>query len=80
VVFCFEDELVELHKVGLCTEISEDLQVFQDLLFDNILLTSTGLRLIDVGISALKSQVGLYCSTNMLKQKGEKCWSLRIIL
>jgi hypothetical protein len=26
--------------------------------FDNILLTSTGLRLIDAGISALKTQVG----------------------
>jgi hypothetical protein len=28
------------------------------LAFDNILLTETGLRLIDVGISALKNQVG----------------------
>ena len=28
------------------------------LTFDNILLTQTGLRLIDVGISALKRQVG----------------------
>ena len=28
------------------------------LAFDNILLTTTGLRLIDVGISALRSQVG----------------------
>ncbi|MDF7816846.1 hypothetical protein P1X15_04530 [Runella sp. MFBS21] len=27
--------------------------------FDNILLTEQGLRLIDVGISALRSQVGL---------------------
>ena len=30
----------------------------QGLAFDNILLTNTGLRLIDVGISALQSQVG----------------------
>jgi len=30
----------------------------QGLAFDNILLTEQGLRLIDVGISALKSQVG----------------------
>ena len=29
------------------------------LAFDNILLTEQGLRLIDVGISALRSQVGL---------------------
>ena len=28
------------------------------LTFDNIFLTSTGLRLIDVGISALREQVG----------------------
>ena len=30
----------------------------QGLAFDNILLTNQGLRLIDVGISALRSQVG----------------------
>ena len=30
----------------------------QGLAFDNILLTNTGLRLIDVGISALQNQVG----------------------
>ena len=54
----FEDEIKQLHKAGF---------VHHDLCrpsniggehFDNILLTTNGLRLIDVGISALKSQVG----------------------
>ncbi len=54
----FEDELKELHKKGF---------VHRDLLrpsnitgekFDNIFLTNSGLRLIDVGISALHAQVG----------------------
>ncbi len=54
----FEDELRQLHQAGF---------VHRDLLrpaglpgdrYDNILLTNQGLRLIDVGISVLKHQVG----------------------
>lgn len=54
----FEDELRQLHQAGF---------VHRDLLrpaglpgdrYDNILLTNQGLRLIDVGISVLKQQVG----------------------
>ncbi len=54
----FEDELKELHKAGF---VHRDLKRPSDiggLAFDNILLTEHGLRLIDVGISALRTQVG----------------------
>jgi serine/threonine protein kinase len=53
----FEDELADLHKAGF---VHRDLKRPSDIggsAFDNILLTENGLRLIDVGISALKSQV-----------------------
>lgn len=54
----FEDELRELHQAGF---VHRDLKRPSDiggLAYDNILLTEQGLRLIDVGISALRSQVG----------------------
>jgi serine/threonine protein kinase len=54
----FEDELMALHQAGF---VHRDLKRPSDiggLAFDNILLTEQGLRLIDVGISALKTQVG----------------------
>jgi len=54
----FEDELRGLHQGGF---VHRDLRRPSDMpgeRFDNIFLTSRGLRLIDVGISALKHQVG----------------------
>lgn len=54
----FEDELKALHAAGF---VHRDLlrpSGIGGLAFDNILLNNTGLRLIDVGISALRSQVG----------------------
>lgn len=54
----FEDELKTLHRAGF---VHRDLRRPSDMpgeRFDNIFLTTRGLRLIDVGISALKSQVG----------------------
>jgi len=54
----FEDELNQLHKAGF---VHRDIRRPSDmpgLTFDNIFLTEMGIRLIDVGISALKSQVG----------------------
>jgi serine/threonine protein kinase len=54
----FEDELHGLHRGGF---VHRDLRRPSDMpgeRFDNIFLTNRGLRLIDVGISALKHQVG----------------------
>jgi serine/threonine protein kinase len=54
----FEDELRQLHKNGF---VHRDIRRPSDmpgLTFDNIFLTPTGIRLIDVGISALREQVG----------------------
>jgi serine/threonine protein kinase len=53
----FEDELTALHKAGF---VHRDLKRPSDIggaAFDNILLTEQGLRLIDVGISAMRSKV-----------------------
>jgi serine/threonine protein kinase len=54
----FEDELKQLHKAGFVHRELKRPSNIGGLAFDNILLTKTGLRLIDVGISAFKSQVG----------------------
>ena len=54
----FFDEIHQLHLAGF---VHRDIRRPSDLtgqLFDNILLTTNGIRLIDVGISALLSQVG----------------------
>ncbi len=53
-----EDELRVLHKAGF---VHRDIRRPSDMpgdRFDNIFLTPQGFRLIDVGISALRSQVG----------------------
>lgn len=54
----FEDGLAQLHKAGFVHRELKRTSNIGGQAFDNILLTGTGLRLIDVGISALKSQVG----------------------
>ncbi len=54
----FEDEMAQLHKNGF---VHRDIRRPSDIggeRFDNILLTDKGLRLIDVGISAIRSKVG----------------------
>ncbi|MCO6491062.1 MAG: hypothetical protein J5I98_21775 [Phaeodactylibacter sp.] len=54
----FEDELGQLHRAGF---VHRDLRRPSDMpgfSFDNIFLTEKGVRLIDVGISALRHQVG----------------------
>lgn len=54
----FRDELAALHKAGF---VHRDLRRPSNIVgapFDNILLTPEGLRLIDVGISTLRSSVG----------------------
>lgn len=54
----FESELNKLHQSGFVHRDLKRPSDLQGLAFDNILLTQQGLRLIDVGISALKEQVG----------------------
>jgi len=54
----FENELRQLHAQGF---VHRDIRRPSDMpgfSFDNIFLTPSGIRLIDVGISALRSQVG----------------------
>lgn len=54
----FEDEITQLHQNGF---VHRDLKRPSDmpgLPYDNIFLTEKGIRLIDVGISALQEQVG----------------------
>jgi serine/threonine protein kinase len=65
----FEDELLQLHKNGF---VHRDLRRPSDmpgLSFDNIFLISTGLRLIDVGISALREQVGVRLFNRFVQQE-----------
>lgn len=53
----FEDELFALHKAGFVHRDLKRPSNIGGMPFDNILLTEQGLRLIDVGISALRSHV-----------------------
>lgn len=53
-----EDELRQLHKAGFAHRDLRRPSGMPGLWFDNIFLTTTGIPLIDVGISALKLQVG----------------------
>jgi serine/threonine protein kinase len=65
----FEDELHQLHREGF---VHRDLRRPSDmpgLTFDNIFLTQTGIRLIDVGISALQQQVGQKLFTRFVEQE-----------
>lgn len=53
----YEHELQQLHSAGFVHRHIRRLSGLDGHSFDNVLLTTTGLRLIDVGISALKAQV-----------------------
>ncbi len=54
----FEHEMAQLHKAGFVHRDIKRPSNLTGLAFDNILLTNEGLRLIDVGISTLRPQVG----------------------
>jgi serine/threonine protein kinase len=54
----FFDEIKELHNAGFVHRDIRRPSEISGQPFDNILLTSNGIRLIDVGISALRAQVG----------------------
>ncbi|MEM1123439.1 MAG: hypothetical protein AAGJ18_23575, partial [Bacteroidota bacterium] len=54
----FEDELHQLHQAGFTHRDLRRPSDMPGLRYDNIFLTQTGIRLIDVGISALRDKVG----------------------
>ncbi len=54
----FFDEMKELHNAGFVHRDVRRPSEISGQAFDNILLTNNGIRLIDVGISALHTQVG----------------------
>ncbi len=67
-----EDELRQLHAAGF---VHRDLRRPSDMpgfSFDNIFLTEKGLRLIDVGISALRAQVGERLFNRFTEQEWEE--------
>jgi serine/threonine protein kinase len=54
----FEEKLFELHQKGFVhNDIKRPTKIGGER-FDNVLLTNQGLRLIDVGVSILRHQVG----------------------
>lgn len=74
----FESELQELHKAGF---VHRDLRRPSDmpgLSFDNIFLTQTGIRLIDVGISALRTQVGDKLFLRFVEQEEKELEEFRV--
>jgi len=54
----FMDEIRQLHRAGFVHRDIKRPSNLTGLAFDNILLTNSGLRLIDVGISAIREKVG----------------------
>jgi hypothetical protein len=72
VLSVFEDELSALHKGGFVhRDLCRPSNVQGDR-FDNIFLTEGGIRLIDVGVSALKSQVGQTMFSRFVEQEKEE--------
>jgi hypothetical protein len=65
----FEDELRQLHRAGFAHRDLRRPSDMPGLTFDNIFLTPTGIRLIDVGISALRSQVGEQLFERFIEQE-----------
>ncbi|MBK7937730.1 MAG: serine/threonine protein kinase [Lewinellaceae bacterium] len=68
----FEDELKELHRAGFAHRDLARPSNMPGERYDNVLLTNTGLRLIDVGISALRQQVGDALFVRFIEQEMEE--------
>ena len=63
----FVDQMAELHKAGFAHRDLKRPSNIGGQPYDNILLTETGLRLVDVGISALEAQVGVQIFSKYLE-------------
>jgi len=75
----FENEIRQLHHSGF---VHRDLKRPSNIsgeTFDNIFLTDKRIRLIDVGISALRTQVGDVFFKNLLKKRTRICSRLNRI-
>lgn len=68
----FEDELSQLHAAGFVHRDIRRPSGLNGQHFDNVLLTEKGLRLIDVGISALRSQVSEKIFTKYVETEREE--------
>jgi len=68
----FEDELTALHRAGFVHRDLARPSGIPGERYDNILLTGTGIRLIDVGISALRHQVGDALFERFVEQEMEE--------
>lgn len=73
----FEDELRELHAAGFVHRDIRRPSGLNGLNFDNVLLTTEGLRLIDVGISALREQVNEKIFTKYVEVELEEMMMFR---
>lgn len=73
----FEDELHQLHKAGFAHRDLRRPSDMPGLRYDNIFLTQTGIRLIDVGISALRNKVGDRLFQRFLKVELEELEAFR---
>lgn len=74
----FQEELTQLHQTGF---VHRDLQRpsnMPGMAYDNIFLTPLGIRLIDVGISALRSQVGARLFKRFVEQEEQEFEKFRM--
>jgi len=68
----FEDELHELHEAGFAHRDIKRPAELSGMPYDNVFLTETGLRLIDLGISALTDSVGDKLFAKYVKEELEE--------
>lgn len=74
----FEDEMAQLHKAGFVHRGLQRPSNMPGMAYDNIFLTPQGIRLIDVGISALKPQVGERLFERFVEQEREELEKFRV--
>jgi len=73
----FEDELTALHRAGFAHRDLKRPSHIGGAAYDNILLTEQGLRLIDVGISALREEVNKKIFDKFLESEQQEMLSFK---